>query len=131
MASEERDGSITNDADQHQPLVSAVTAAVAHDRSVADALRTLLVASGRVSAAVELFTSLTALVDRMAAAVGLISSLIPPDVLANEVRRRHIRQFFLAPQETYLIAELAALWEIASESITRKHLPIGSDANGE
>jgi hypothetical protein len=111
------EATIDNNAD-HQQLVTAVTAAITRDASVADALRTLLISSGRASSAVELLRLLPALAGRLATAIGLVIEGTPlRDLMPDEGLVRRVREFFLHPQETYSIDELSAVWEISEDDV--------------
>ena len=99
-------------------LAEATAAAIRNDETALTRLRELLVGTGTVRSATELLRVLPQAFERLAAALlELFENVVPDIVRDHQEHLDDIRRFFLQPQETYSIAELATLWNISCDDV--------------
>lgn len=103
-------------ADMLRELASAAATAIRRDEAVAALLRKLLVTTGRVRSTVDIIRTLPATLDRVAALIRDVAEAVLPEVIHDPAERLSgIRRFFLEPEESYSIHELATLWQITRD----------------
>lgn len=102
----------------------AITAAIRTDDSVPDRIAELLIASGRLPANADEARQpeprklLAGTIARVEAIVqGLLEIALAEVIEEDDEHLAEIRRFFLQPQETYSMKELAALWRLSLDDV--------------
>jgi hypothetical protein len=92
-----------------------ITEAIRSDESVSDKVVELLIASGRRPANSD---EAAASIARFAAVVeSLLEIALTEAIEEDDEHLAEIRRFFLQPQETYSMKELAALWRVSLDDV--------------